>query len=63
MFQLYTNLKVDYPYVSDIRLALVQIYSQSENYEKAIQELEEWLLVSPNEERAIELLKYLRSQV
>ena len=61
--QLYTNLKVDYPYVSDIRLALVQIYSQSENYEKAIQELEEWLLVSPNEERAIELLKYLRSQV
>ena len=33
-----------------------------ENYEKAIEELEEWLMVNPNEEQAIELLKYLRSQ-
>jgi hypothetical protein len=33
-----------------------------ENFEKAIQELEEWLMVSPNEEQAIELLKYLRAQ-
>ena len=55
-------MKVDYPYISDIRLALVQIYSQSEEYEKAIQELEEWLIVSPNEAQAIELLKYLRTQ-
>ena len=56
-------MKVDYPYISDIRLALVQLYSQSENYEKAIQELKEWLTVSPNDEQAIELLKYLQSQV
>ena len=55
-------MKIDYPYIGDIRLALVQIYSQSEQYEKAIQELEEWLIVSPNEEQAIELLQYLRSQ-
>ena len=55
-------MKGDYPYISDIRLALVQIYSQMENYEKAIEELEEWLMVNPNEEQAIELLKYLRSQ-
>ena len=60
--RLYTKMKVDYPYISDIRLALVQIYSQMENYEKAIQELEEWLMVNPNEEQAIELLKYLKSQ-
>jgi len=61
--RLYLKMKADYPYISDIRLALVQIYSQSEEYEKAIQELEEWLIVSPNEEQAIELLKYLRAQV
>ena len=60
--RLYSNMKVGYPYISDIRLALVQIYSQSEEYEKAIQELEEWLMVSPNEEQAIELLKYLKAQ-
>ena len=60
--RLYTKMKGDYPYISDIRLALVQIYSQMENYEKAIEELEEWLMVNPNEEQAIELLKYLRSQ-
>ena len=60
--RLYSNMKLDYPYISDIRLALVQIYSQSEEYEKAIQELEEWLMVSPNEEQAIELLKYLKAQ-
>jgi tetratricopeptide (TPR) repeat protein len=61
--RLYSKMKINYPYISDIRLALVQIYSQMENFEKAIQELEEWLMVSPNEEQAIELLKYLRSQV
>ena len=60
--RLYSKMKLEYPYISDIRLALVQIYSQTENFEKAIQELEEWLIVSPNEEQAIELLKYLRSQ-
>ena len=60
--RLYSKMKVKYPYISDIRLALVQIYSQMENFEKAIQELEEWLIVSPNEEQAIELLKYLKSQ-
>jgi hypothetical protein len=60
--RLYSKMKVEYPYISDIRLALVQIYSQMENFEKAIQELEEWLMVSPNEEQAIELLKYLSSQ-
>ena len=32
--RLYKKMKADYPYISDIRLALVQIYSQSEEYEK-----------------------------
>jgi len=59
---LYTKLKIEYPYIDDIRLALVQIYSQSENYEKAIKELEEWLIFSPNNSQANDLLKYLRSQ-
>ena len=44
--RLYLELKIDYPYISDIRLALVQIYSQLEQYDNAIKELEEWLIAS-----------------
>ena len=61
--RLYLELKIDYPYISDIRLALVQIYSQLEQYDNAIKELEEWLIADPNSEQAAELLKYLQSQV
>ena len=60
--ELYNEMKIEYPYLSDIRLALVQIYSQNEDFVNAIKELEEWLEVSPNNQQAKDLLKYLETQ-
>ena len=59
---LYNNLKETYPLVGDIRYALIQAYSQIGRAEEAIKELEDWLIVNPTDDRAKEMLKFLRSQ-
>ena len=56
---LFNRLKYEYPTVPDVRYALIQIYSQQDSIKQAIREIEDWLVVSPNDEKAKNMKEYL----
>ena len=45
-------MKYDYPMVPDVRYALTQIYSQQDSINLALREIDEWLIASPNDQKA-----------
>ena len=59
--KLFNKLKYEYPMVPDIRYALIQIYSQQDSTRLAIREIDDWLYLSPNDEKAINMKDYLNS--
>ena len=58
---LFKKLKYEYPMVPDIRYALIQIYSQQDSTNLAIREIDDWLYLSPNDEKAKNMKDYLNS--
>ena len=58
---LFNKLKHEYPMVPDIRYALIQIYSLQDSTNLAIREIDDWLYLSPNDEKAKNMKDYLNS--
>ena len=56
---LFNKLKYKYPTIPDVRYALIQIYSQQDSINQAIREIEDWLVLSPNDEKAKNMKEYL----
>ena len=51
---------IDYPNQFEIVLALVQAYSQSNQLDKAVNLLENWISKNPNDPQALEYLNILK---
>ena len=60
--EIFSDLKIEYPFISDIRYALVQAYSQIDLINEAIEELEEWLMIDPSDEKAKQMIDFLKTQ-
>jgi len=58
--KIFKNLNLEYPREFEIVVALVQAYSQSNQFEKAINLLNNWLKDNPNDPQALEYLNILK---
>ena len=58
--EIYKDLNIDYPNQFEIVLALVQAYSQSNQLDKAVNLLENWISNNPNDPQALEYLNILK---
>jgi tetratricopeptide (TPR) repeat protein len=58
--EIYKDLNIDYPNQFEIVLALVQAYSQSNQLDKAVNLLENWISKNPNDPQALEYLNILK---
>ena len=58
--EIYKDLNIDYPNQFEIVIALVQAYSQSNQIDKAINLLENWILNNPDDSQALEYLNILK---
>ena len=58
--EIFTNLNLEYPYEFEIVVALVQAYSQSNEFDKAINLLNNWLDDNPDDPKALEYLNILK---
>ena len=56
-------MKKLYPTIADIRYALVEAYAQQNKIELAISEIQEWLAIDPNDERAKQMIEYLKERL
>ena len=61
--EVYLHIKEEYPLIPDIRYALVEAYAQQSKFDKALIEMEEWLVINPNDEKAKEIIGYLKEQL
>ena len=50
--EIYNDMKRQYPAIPDIRYALIEAYSQQNKIQLAILEIDEWLSINPNDDRA-----------
>ena len=57
------ELKNQYPAIYDIRHEIIKIYSAQNKIDKAINELENYLILMPNHPEASEILKYLKERL
>ena len=60
---IYIDMKRDYPTIPDIRYALIEAYAQQNKIESALFEIEEWLLINPNDEKAKQMKEYLKERL
>ena len=60
---IYIDMKRDYPTIPDIRYALIEAYAQQNKIEAALFEIEEWLLINPNDEKAEQMKEYLKERL
>ena len=60
---IYIDMKRDYPTIPDIRYALIEAYAQQNKIEAALFEIEEWLLINPNDEKAKQMKEYLKERL
>ena len=60
---IYKDIKKEYPEIADIRYALVEAYAQQNQFDKALTEIEEWLEINPDDERAKTIVEYLKEQL
>ena len=58
--EIYKDLNIDYPNQFELVLALVQAYSQSNQLDKAVNLLENWIANNPNDPQALEYLNILK---
>ncbi len=56
---IYEELKLQYPEEFEVVLALVQVYSQLDRQQEAVDLLNEWLILHPNHSQALQWLKLL----
>ena len=56
-------MKKQYPLIPDIRYALVEAYAQQKQLDRALIEMEEWISINPNDDRAKEIIKYIKEQL
>ena len=61
--KLFNQMKFDYPLVPDVRYALIQIYSQQDSINLALREIDEWLIISPNDQKAKDFKKILTNSL
>ncbi len=61
--KIYNNMKYIYPTIPDIRYALVEVYAQQNKIQLAIDEINEWLLINPNDDRALQMKEYLQERI
>jgi len=61
--EVYLNMKKQYPLIPDIRYALVEAYAQQKQLDKALIEMEDWISINPNDDRAKEIIKYIKEQL
>ena len=60
---IYNDMKRIYPTIPDIRYALVEAYAQQNKIQLAIDELNEWLTLNPNDDRALQMKEYLKERL
>ena len=58
--EIFKNLNIEYPREFEIVISLVQAYSQSNQFEKAINILNNWLEKNPDDPKALEYLNILK---
>ena len=58
--EIFKNLNLEYPFEFEIVIALVQAYSQSNQFDKAINLLNNWLDDNPDDPKALEYLNILK---
>ena len=61
--EVYLDMKKQYPLIPDIRYALVEAYAQQKQLNRALIEMEEWISINPNDDRAKEIIKYIKEQL
>jgi len=60
---IYLDLKKLYPAIPDIRYALIEAYAQQNNFELAISEIQDWLSINPEDEKAKQMMEYLQERL
>ena len=60
---IYNDMKKLYPSIPDVRYALIEAYAQLNKIQLAINEVDEWLLVNPNDNRALQMKEYLKERL
>ena len=60
---IYHDMKKIYPTIPDIRYALVEAYAQQNKIQLALNEIDEWLLINPNDDRALQMKEYLKERL
>ena len=60
---IYSDMKKKYPVIPDIRYALIEAYAQQNKIEMAISEIQEWLTIEPHDERAKQMMEYLKERL
>ena len=60
---IYHDMKKIYPNIPDIRYALVETYAQQNKIQLALNEIDEWLLINPNDDRALQMKEYLKERL
>ena len=60
---IYNDMKKLYPSIPDVRYALIEAYAQLNKIQLAINEVDEWLLVNPNDTRALQMKEYLKERL
>ena len=60
---IYVDMKKQYPLIPDIRYALIETYAQQNKIQLAINEIENWLLIQPDDDRAKQMMEYLKERL